>query len=334
MRGNLRLRQYPATRVRSIPACAGEPARRWSRPRSTGVYPRVCGGTRRCILLKTTGKGLSPRVRGNRAQASHVQPHRGSIPACAGEPGAWPPCRRAARVYPRVCGGTHSPMRAGSAGGGLSPRVRGNPPAPAGVGHADGSIPACAGEPFTISQPRCSRRVYPRVCGGTFASLPRIASMVGLSPRVRGNHRKRRAEQWRKGSIPACAGEPPASSAVPTRRWVYPRVCGGTHVRGTNRRRRKGLSPRVRGNLGGGPGEEAGVGSIPACAGEPRRQRQHGCDDGVYPRVCGGTRSRVLRGLSIEGLSPRVRGNPASASWVSPKSGSIPACAGEPKESK
>ena len=68
------------------------------------------------------------------------------------------------------------------------------------------------------------------------------------------------------GSIPACAGEPPASD-----------------------RTLSGLSPRVRGNLGGEHRHRLHIaGSIPACAGEP--------DDGhsaskcwVYPRVCGGT---------------------------------------------
>ena len=30
----------------------------------------------------------------------------------------------------------------------------------------------------------------------------------------------------------------------------------------------------------------------------------------VYPRVCGGTRSRGCEGVKSGGLSPRVRGNP------------------------
>ena len=49
----------------SIPACAGEPIcslRSWI---PTGVYPRVCGGTRERATEGAKREGLSPRVRGN-----------------------------------------------------------------------------------------------------------------------------------------------------------------------------------------------------------------------------------------------------------------------------
>ena len=50
-----------------------------------------------------------------------------------------------------------------------------------------GSIPACAGEPLTAVTTGVMSQVYPRVCGGTSASVMVITSPVGLSPRVRGN---------------------------------------------------------------------------------------------------------------------------------------------------
>ena len=51
--------------LRSIPACAGEPAyrARWSIRR--WVYPRVCGGTPSGSSMNPFMLGLSPRVRGN-----------------------------------------------------------------------------------------------------------------------------------------------------------------------------------------------------------------------------------------------------------------------------
>ena len=49
----------------SIPACAGEPARRHGTGRSCWVYPRVCGGTRAHFSRGVGPDGLSPRVRGN-----------------------------------------------------------------------------------------------------------------------------------------------------------------------------------------------------------------------------------------------------------------------------
>ena len=49
--------------------------------------------------------------------------------------------------------------------------------------------------------------------------------------------------------------------------------------------------------------------SIPARAGEPAVSVLVSVNRAIYPRACGGTRAGVLRGLSVEGLSPRVRGN-------------------------
>ena len=70
-----------------------------------------------------------------------------------------------------------------------------------------------------------------------------------------------------------------------------------------------GLSPRVRGNHNGGGGLRAGIGSIPACAGEPTRVRPLSGRAKVYPRVCGGTASSLTACPMPWGLSPRVRGN-------------------------
>ena len=51
--------------VRSIPACAGEPAlvREWFG--LCGVYPRVCGGAVDSNWMSMSLVGLSPRVRGS-----------------------------------------------------------------------------------------------------------------------------------------------------------------------------------------------------------------------------------------------------------------------------
>ena len=70
---------------------------------------------------------------------------------------------------------------------GLSPRVRGNPKQPPERAVAEGSIPACAGEPYYIGYRVRISEVYPRVCGGTTASLAYWFARWGLSPRVRGN---------------------------------------------------------------------------------------------------------------------------------------------------
>ena len=134
--------------VRSIPACAGEPVVQCRRELGRRVYPRVCGGTRFLGLGLEYWPGLSPRVRGNPVSGRRAGVWQGSIPACAGEPSRWTYARDAYRVYPRVCGGTSLSRSQGRTEGGLSPRVRGNPPLRGQSPELIRSIPACAGEPW------------------------------------------------------------------------------------------------------------------------------------------------------------------------------------------
>ncbi len=233
--------------------------------------------------------GLSPRVRGNLASTIEKMRVGRSIPACAGEPGSPFSRRPCSEVYPRVCGGTSPWQESRLAPPGLSPRVRGNHNGPAPRPSITGSIPACAGEPPLRPSLAPSATVYPRVCGGTSAGALYSSIVVGLSPRVRGNPRARHSGRNRRGSIPACAGEPPCADAKLPPSAVYPRVCGGTtgHVAGYGAA--IGLSPRVRGNLALMPRPPASPGSIPACAGEPVLHQLPLCPLPVYPRVCGGT---------------------------------------------
>ena len=263
--------------------------------------------------MACSARGLSPRVRGNQAPADCAPSRAGSIPACAGEPGA---CRRAPS---RAVGGTIDNRSAGTNVLGLSPRVRGNPYSI--VIFCPGSIPACAGEPPSLRALQRRARVYPRVCGGT-AWLVATGRFGRVYPRVCGGTDPLLRLESPDGSIPACAGEPAATGSIRFCNRVYPRVCGGTIGWDTPRSPSRGLSPRVRGNLHAAFVRRSGSGSIPACAGEPRRVDMHG----VYPRVCGGTSSHrrvyprvcggTLQDQSESGLSPRVRGN---RDWVYPR---------------
>ena len=211
----------------------------------------MCGGTTLTPARSTAYRGLSPRVRGNLPTLARDEIERGSIPACAGEPSQWRFRPTAGGVYPRVCGGTTRVANVSYEGQGLSPRVRGNHGTKCGYCGMKGSIPACAGEPSPDRTPTQRLGVYPRVCGGTgFWYL--VSGIWG-------------------GSIPACAGEPANSRRVLIARRVYPRVCGGTHGVRSASERAEGLSPRVRGNPGDITYRTLAGGSIPACAGEPRR---------------------------------------------------------------
>ena len=114
----------------------------------------------------------------------------------------------------------------------------------------------------------------------------------------------------------------------------------------------KGLSPRVRGNRSHSGAGRTATRSIPACAGEPTsgvilssvaRVYPRVCGEPqpgptspsphrVYPRVCGGTSSSPSTSSTQNGLSPRVRGNRRGRPRCTVRTGSIPACAGEPHE--
>ena len=192
------------------------------------VYPRVCGGTVAGQPPPGYARGLSPRVRGNLKRTSPVNRRPGSIPACAGEPIAGIIILRASRVYPRVCGGTEHRYAASHHLYGLSPRVRGNLRRQLLIRTTAGSIPACAGEPFSPHCRAAQAGVYPRVCGGTGRPCGIRIPPAGLSPRVRGNPTPAKMPRPALRSIPACAGEPGAPLRRRGGAEVYPRVCGGT----------------------------------------------------------------------------------------------------------
>ena len=229
-----------------------------------------------------------------------------------------------------MCGGTHCCGGSVAAALGLSPRVRGNPFSGRRVNEDVRSIPACAGEPSRKRKSLCPAAVYPRVCGGTAGLTTERELDAGLSPRVRGNPGDEQRGVFRRRSIPACAGEPRSESWHCPAYQVYPRVCGGTVAVQWRKATGKGLSPRVRGNRNAVRPHQRGLGSIPACAGEPPKSPTTAANSPVYPRVCGGTAAAWSIKAASGGLSPRVRGNHGQKSTCGMEQGAIPACAGEP----
>ena len=176
--------------------------------RRGGVYPRACGGTASPRPPVDIPGGLSPRLRGNLDHKQAVKVKKGSIPAPAGEPKYPQMIIRTLSVYPRACGGTSAGKSAAAVGGGLSPRLRGNPPVIFLFFPCVRSIPAPAGEPRNAAALRRGRKVYPRACGGTGGPAYEDGGVRGLSPRLRGNRLVRDIVGIRWRSIPAPAGEP------------------------------------------------------------------------------------------------------------------------------
>ena len=337
--------------TRSIPARAGEPSPRWPAAARVRVYPRASGGTLGRRSRRARSRGLSPRERGNRLLGRSRCRGRGSIPARAGEPSGASRSSSMARVYPRASGGTGMRRWNMRRQWGLSPRERGN--RDEAVEHAApmGSIPARAGEPFSIMLMAANFRVYPRASEGTTDCGMPMLDFPGLSPRERGNLHREGDDAGGLGSIPARAGEPLTRDTSCASMRVYPRASGGTGVddpyrnpatglspreRGNpppspRRRHTTGLSPRERGNLTWQEQSKIELGSIPARAGEPSARRPISGITGVYPRASGGT-YHASPGISKhQGLSPRERGNHHERIAGHERVRSIPARAGEPR---
>ena len=192
------------------------------------AYPRVCGATaNRCSALARFA-GLSPRVRGNRNINASSISKDGPIPACAGQPTFHTLLNGATGAYPRVCGATAPCDVLLNWMEGLSPRVRGNLLGFGQGGHAEGPIPACAGQPRSKAPFSGVWWAYPRVCGATPAAHELDYPHPGLSPRVRGNRSSDIQVLCQVGPIPACAGQPRHHPPQSVSLRAYPRVCGAT----------------------------------------------------------------------------------------------------------
>ena len=212
------------------------------------AYPRERGGTSYRKPPSSRPMGLSPRTRGNLYEEDTAHAGVGPIPANAGEPNPVAPRRHPNRAYPRERGGTRKSCCLPSLPWGLSPRTRGNRHRhPIGNGRI-GPIPANAGEPAPPPDRKWAHRAYPRERGGTISDCHQPNSMVGLSPRTRGNPGRPRFSVGATGPIPANAGEPARVARAPGSRGAYPRERGGTRTRCSSSRTSRGLSPRTRGN--------------------------------------------------------------------------------------
>ena len=256
---------------RSIPACAGKPTAGTSSTKASRVHPRVCGEAPANTALWPALGGPSPRVRGSPKRPDALGYFHRSIPACAGKPADESRAERRLRVHPRVCGEAHRHVTWRDNAWGPSPRVRGSRNNGICREPGAGSIPACAGKPWRGASRRDWLRVHPRVCGEACVPLAERCTEKGPSPRVRGSHEEPSVRCIESGSIPACAGKPLKASRSVRRSRVHPRVCGEAARVSRKPPAPLGPSPRVRGSLYPALATASALGSIPACAGKPRR---------------------------------------------------------------
>ena len=298
------------------------------------AYPRERGGTQDDSVQAGEFKGLSPRTRGNPICTTRPARRTGPIPANAGEPERHSSLRRIEWAYPRERGGTHSCSNFAGRHGGLSPRTRGNLYSNVGGLTSTGPIPANAGEPSVSKSKTAIFRAYPRERGGTASESHTGLRCRGLSPRTRGNLLNRRGAECHPGPIPANAGEPFSLNAIGAFCRAYPRERGGTLRADLAACPSSGLSPRTRGNRVNGSFPDVPLGPIPANAGEPPPAVLARLLRGAYPRERGGTHVAHIPCETIQGLSPRTRGNQLAGPRCWQRLWPIPANAGEPQFAK
>ena len=151
-----------------------------------------------------------------------------------------------------------------------------------------GSIPARAGEPASSAERGCFERVHPRASGGASRTGWR-RSGAGVHPRASGGAAVG-LDRWRHAEGPS------------------PRERGSRHADRTPALL-GGPSPRERGSRRLGGRRPAGVGSIPARAGEPELPCRTTIRR-VHPRASGGAFGSGA-GAYDPGPSPRERGSHA-----------------------
>jgi len=179
---------------------------------------------------------------------------------------------------------------------------------------------------------RAKSEGHPRVGGGTYFARYLEARRMGPSPRGRGNRGTRHADELRSRTIPAWAGEPRADCRAAARPEDHPRVGGGTSGKNLGHLQLCGPSPRGRGNPKLCQDNGWTFRTIPAWAGEPRVASNSIRSATDHPRVGGGTLKGVWTTTQPPGPSPRGRGNLDLRQEVRQAYGTIPAWAGEPRQ--
>ena len=185
-RGTLQRLRVGWSRIRFIPARAGNtptvcpPCRGWS------VHPRAGGEHEATLRIKERLVGSSPRGRGTRSNPAFTRLAYRFIPARAGNTSAWPTTRRPTTVHPRA-GGEHEVSRAQRVPlGGSSPRGRGTLSSVCRLGGIERFIPARAGNTQYTESVRSPWTVHPRAGGEHMWTPRRAMAQSGSSPRGRG----------------------------------------------------------------------------------------------------------------------------------------------------
>ena len=165
VRGTSDARCRVGSRLRFIPACAGNISEHLARAAAAAVHPRVCGEHNESSAEQINRFGSSPRVRGTCSFNAISRKTIRFIPACAGNMPTLTWAFAMVSVHPRVCGEHEAVTHTNSCSGGSSPRVRGTSCIKIPDQRSTRFIPACAGNICEMFDSIAVATVHPRVCG-------------------------------------------------------------------------------------------------------------------------------------------------------------------------
>ena len=273
-------------------------------------------------------QGSSPRLRGTRISLLGFYPHRGIIPALAGNTSLSTWLRASGGDHPRACGEHQNLSCAHLLGLGSSPRLRGTLTSPWRVSPTIGIIPALAGNTHTAIRKHGRCWDHPRACGEHLPENIGATKPEGSSPRLRGTPRDLAVESSQQGIIPALAGNTPMPGRPGHSWWDHPRACGEHSSSVWMSCRCSGSSPRLRGTHVNGRVTPVIPGIIPALAGNTLRLIRSPMRCWDHPRACGEHGNIMIRTTNGPGSSPRLRGTLHCFGVIVVHIGIIPALAG------
>ena len=211
---------------------------------------------------------------------------------------------------------------------GSSPLARGTRRTRCGAVHADGLIPACAGNIWSLRRDRNSSAAHPR-SRGEHQRAPRLRRPFhGSSPLARGTRFRLSLRTVNERLIPARAGNTVIAAASITSFSAHPRSRGEHRYASATERWPLGSSPLARGTLSKRVQRRDRLGLIPACAGNMALWFLLRCVPAAHPRSRGEHVVQQRRADNAVGSSLLARGTQLSLHQHCLHVGLIPACAG------
>ena len=232
-------------------------------------------------------------------------------------------------AHPRAGGENSQGGPAQASARGSSPRGRGKPCSPGGIGSWVGLIPARAGKTTRGRRRRWPCPAHPRAGGENFGVPCRFRAIADSSPRGRGKRGWRRKGQHVRRLIPARAGKTSATDDATSADSAHPRAGGENMIDLAKPQLTAGSSPRGRGKRPHVLRRQHHRGLIPAWAGKTHPPRDYPRRARAHPRAGGENSLDPCYVGNRQGSSPRGRGKQARQGIYARVPRLIPARAGK-----